>query len=175
MKPTFKAYVAGLMDGEGCIAILRDRRGYYKLQIQITQKYPGEVFRKLERHFGGSTYDDGKYGKKRWQVTSRQATKMLMKIIPYLELKRDQAALAIVFSGVMRAAERARRRYNGGSEPYPEELVRFQRLCHDLMKTWKRVHPPTETEREGRFRTVEAVKALGNKILERMRQSTPTG
>lgn len=175
MKPTFKAYVAGFLDADGCIAITKDKqRGFYKLSVQITQKFYLELFDGLINHFGGSVYDDKKYGKYRYHIVSNQALKLLLKITPYLLNKWDQAALSIIYQGIMKEADRLRPRTKSGSSVYPIDIYQFQEGCYKTLQDWKRT-PPSETEREGRRNLIEGCRIYGNQILEKMRkrQSIP--
>lgn len=106
MKRTDLAYIAGLIDGEGCISanhrgLTKDGLQFYNIYIQIvmTDRGPLEL---MEALYGGKIYarqsSKRKYGNYKmpyhWQVCGEKAYKLLMDIKPYLIAKRPQAEVA---------------------------------------------------------------------------------
>lgn len=178
MKPTFKAYVAGFFDGEGCVMIRKDKKAedkiYYSMIIVITQKHPMGLFDELMQHFGGSK-NWRAHGVWQYQLSSTPgATKMLMKIAPYVKLKRDQVFLAIIFGGAMKAIQSqwATRSNPGGHRvKYSKEIIDWQETCYRLLREWKNA-PASETERMGRYDTIRNLRIQISDSIERMRQST---
>lgn len=100
---TIYAYLAGLIDGEGCISIRRCKQGkfiYYKPMIEVgmTDKGPIEL---LEKNFGNSAwYEIIPTGKRKlichkWRVTGTRCLPILNAILPYLIVKKKQAEIVI--------------------------------------------------------------------------------
>jgi len=109
MKQADLGYVAGIIDGEGSIHIVRrkeptTRRGYkYELQISVgnTQEW---LIRWLHFNFGGYMHvcKAPKKGNRdcwHWSIRTRDAVDFLKLLLPYLKLKRPQAELALQFQG----------------------------------------------------------------------------
>ena len=111
---TVLAYLAGFLDGEGCIH-LREKLtfsgadpkkkkypGYYGA-IRVTQnvRAPLELF---QRYFGGGIRlkaHPGKDGRNwqhfEWECSMAQSGPMLAALLPYLIVKADEARAAIAF------------------------------------------------------------------------------
>ena len=99
-------YVAGLIDGEGCISIYKVDAPDYKrpkLQLQITVVLrEGWLLRYLQNQWGGSLK---RYARKvpqqapvsRWRLGDLAAVPFLRAIEPYLLAKREQANIALHF------------------------------------------------------------------------------
>lgn len=103
----FYAYVAGIMDGEGCIRI---DKGFptkanrlvnpaYALcvSVKMTDK---NLIEKLRLSFGGGLYTERFDYKKdiyRWEIRGGSAKEVLQYIYPYLNTKRSQAMYALLF------------------------------------------------------------------------------
>jgi len=111
------AYAAGILDGEGCINIVKQKRKirrtinkrkyklykiqkpYYRLQVNVCNTQ-SEVITWLWLNWGGSRqirHIPLRRTMFYWYVVSRQAYHFLNDILPYLKLKRNQAKLAIAF------------------------------------------------------------------------------
>ena len=115
VKKTDLAYIAGIVDGEGCITLARATRkhptslcGYSIDTLVIVSNTNKWLLEYLKFAFGGSVRAQ-KLGENRkvcyhWRLSSRQAEAFLELILPYLHLKRPQAELALKFQH-----ERARR------------------------------------------------------------------
>ena len=109
---TLKAYLAGLLDGEGHIAIplLANQRGTgrHTLDVRITNTNI-EVLRQLGYEWGGTIAQVRKQKRPahwkpsadlRW--TTAQAAKMLHEIRPYLRMKAAHADVALALAKTMR-------------------------------------------------------------------------
>ena len=112
------AYVAGIVDGEGCISIIKHRdsdcrRGYYfhlTVNVSNTNEW---LIAWLKFAFGGHTHTRKKGNYRplyQWFIDASQAFKFLKLILPYLRIKKPQAELAIEFH---KARERRRNPLNG--------------------------------------------------------------
>ena len=113
-------WAAGFLDGEGCITINRLKyyrdvtKKYYQPQISASQTIKGEMaVLKLQSIFGGFVY---RYKEKRnrldtvtWGTRSRDSQRTILKILPYLVLKRPQAELLLEFYECMEMKEKSYR------------------------------------------------------------------
>lgn len=100
MKITY-AYLAGIIDGEGCISIRKCKQGkyvYFKPMIEVgmTVKAPIEF---LAKTFGGSVWYEviRKSGKNqhKWRVTGTNIVPIIKAILPHLMVKQEQANLCL--------------------------------------------------------------------------------
>lgn len=97
--PRLVAYAAGYFDGEGCITLCHDKRGYAGLKVAVVS---------LDRHsvnllaycLGGRIGSERHKWKgksdlyHRWSVTGKSAQGVLIKLIPFLVGKRPRAIKA---------------------------------------------------------------------------------
>ena len=114
VRPMLAAYIAGLFDGEGSIAVTYSRpsptrrRGHYNLLVAINMSHESTIA-SLHRRFGGSqrTYQPTRgrrlYG---WAVGEWRAIRFLRTVRPFLHVKRAQADLAFRFMETKRAEHR---------------------------------------------------------------------
>lgn len=90
-------WAAGFFDGEGCISVTRQlKRGkvYHCLMISVYQNHSASL-NELRELFGGSiTSEDDAW---KWRACGPTASAALQLMLPHLRVKRDQAAIAIVF------------------------------------------------------------------------------
>jgi hypothetical protein len=104
MDNTTLAYLAGFMDGEGCISLVRSRptekNPGYHLIIVVTQLNP-EPLVMYQAAFGGSIHravdKRGHRPRITWQTSGRNAGKALEALRPFLVVKADEADLALEF------------------------------------------------------------------------------
>ena len=96
------SYVAGFFDGEGCIILAKpcgSSRGY-SLRVSITQKHK-ETLVEIQKMFNGKIYPHSrKKGEGYWSweaVRKEVAYNFLKTILPYLQLKRKQAQVGLMF------------------------------------------------------------------------------
>ncbi len=112
-----KAYIAGLIDGEGCIYIDRykDKRNKsgnfsYTLRVKINNTFYGMIEWLDERTVGvyksnsfkckGQEYDDWRKNRKpvfEWKLSGMNGIKLLRDVYPYLVIKKKQAEQAFKF------------------------------------------------------------------------------
>ena len=90
MKKVEWAYLAGLIDGEGCITSRRNSKGSYYTRMTISQKRV-ELLWWVHERFGGAVSVKGRT----WHAGSRHSAWVLEGVLPYLVLKRDQAEVAL--------------------------------------------------------------------------------
>ena len=97
-------YVAGYMDGEGCIRAVLAKNGKNAagLHVFITNTYL-PILQDFERQFGGKTSlrnisNKNHKSQYQWRISNRKDIKsFLSKILPYLREKRAQAELALEY------------------------------------------------------------------------------
>ena len=98
-------YLAGLLDGEGCIVVSKYRRkdrvgskDYYCLRIKVANKNY-EVINLFREVFGcGSVYQNKQSGVWEWSLTSSGKVKeVLESLLPFLIVKRKQSLAALTF------------------------------------------------------------------------------
>lgn len=104
-KVAILAYIAGILDGEGCITIIRQKRKSYKLGWQyqlriIVSNADRWLCYFLKQEFGGSVqecFSPTNTKMYRWYLTSRKALNFLEAVLPYIHIKKSQAEVAIEF------------------------------------------------------------------------------
>lgn len=104
------AYVAGLVDGEGCVSIKKMKSGYFGLRVALglSGKSKPEVFDLLISQYGGAL--EKKYQDKRenrlphwlWVIATKQAENFLKQIYPFSILKREQIKLALQYRKIVK-------------------------------------------------------------------------
>lgn len=118
------AWLAALIDGEGCIQIHEQKRGDAAPSFQVDLSV-GQIDRGMVDHAfaltglgsinvrEGYVYD--------WSVRGQQAAEILRRIYPFLIIKRRQAAAAIAL------AEHVERCGFNKGNPVTEEAIRYRR------------------------------------------------
>ena len=116
MKRTDLAYVAGIVDGEGCITIGADHRKRnpdrpcWRLRVCVANTNEW-LMHYLKFAFGGGISVKQSGGRTRpcyeWTLHRGKAADFLVLILPYLKLKKPQAELAIKFQqGISKSTRR---------------------------------------------------------------------
>jgi len=99
------AYLAGIIDGEGCIAVSkqwRNNRWQYRLQLSITST--SEILKDwLETTFGGFVWSTNPRSSNRstmlhWTASGNRCQQLLKMVLPYLKVKKPQAELALLMN-----------------------------------------------------------------------------
>lgn len=95
------AYIAGLVDGEGCIDSIPSQEKYHYIRVR-TCNTNAKVIYWMKDIFGGSVYmQKGKNkGYKNvfiHSVTCVQAIKLLKRIYKFLRIKKEQAKVGLKF------------------------------------------------------------------------------
>ena len=105
------AYVAGLIDGEGCIH-LGVRKGTYRARVTIGMTETARpLLESLREEWGGSLYllrpaTDRWQAAWTWSIQGEPAGRLLEAVAPYLRLKAEQARLALAVETVRRELPR---------------------------------------------------------------------
>jgi len=100
------AYLAGLVDGEGCFSIWR-RNGTTGIELRVSSSDP-RVMEWLRARFGGAADRHTPQSSKHkwmwvWRPRVKELDALLPRLIPYLIIKRDQAEIALSFRRLMSA------------------------------------------------------------------------
>jgi len=116
------AYVAGLIDGEGCIH-LDVTGGVYSPRVTVGMTAPAlDLLTELQQEWGGTLYQM-RVGTDRWaaawtwHLTGWKAAGLLTAIRPYLRLKGGQADAALEVAAIREALPK---RQNGQANWNPE-------------------------------------------------------
>lgn len=129
------SYIAGLVDGEGCITIGQRCRGNYQLVFRVAM-YDKEPLELIEETFGGSVDSSNrKDGKPQWcyTATGGKAADIITQLFPNLIVKKAEAAIAIAFQTGMTS-------YKGGHRVVPPEEITFREACYQQMQKLIKSH-----------------------------------
>lgn len=89
---TYKAYLAGIIDGEGCLNF--DGALSNKFRLVVGNNHKG-LIEKLQRDFGGSVFSRLGEGRRQrnylWTFHGAKAIQLLHECYPYLIVKRKHA------------------------------------------------------------------------------------
>ena len=105
LPETTKAYLAGLVDGEGCILLTRKKNGHsFDVRMTITNTNV-DLLDWTYQHIGGLYYKRNWEYKDHptWKIsstlvfTSQKARSILHALLPYLVIKKPQASLALSY------------------------------------------------------------------------------
>ena len=92
IEPVILAYLAGIIDGEGCVAYQNDGMGHRRFEMAVKMTDKGTIYL-LQQVFGGHiAYVKAKLKRKetwRWRVSSRTACRVYHQIEKYLRIKRQ--------------------------------------------------------------------------------------
>jgi len=118
------AYLAGLVDGEGCIRIKRTKA--YKCQGRQTPGYHASISVRmvdepsiafLHETLGGWYYLEKHRAKGRpmycWQASDQKAATILRALLPYLRLKLDQAETVLALIDLKSESQKHRTKITG--------------------------------------------------------------
>ena len=101
MTETEKAYLAGMIDGEGCITISCNKDRYFAMFVVLTGTHKTHIEYCANMTGLGSVQSvkrSAPWGDvTRWVISSTEAQEFLEAILPYLFLKKEQAEVAIKF------------------------------------------------------------------------------
>lgn len=108
------AYLIGVFDGEGCVAISPGSRKYrerlhchIQASVQMTNEYLPRLF---QGTYGGRVYFSSRTGNHndvwKWMLSNQQARPLLEDIVKYGILKKPQAEVALRLLNLQRANRR---------------------------------------------------------------------
>lgn len=134
------AYLAGIMDGEGCIGIYTNSKRHrgFQLRVKVTMCEPAAVLL-MRQVFGGSlrTRQMRKGGIRpyfEWTLSGKPALACLSRLGPFLILKAPQAQLAIEYNEV-----RLSMGHRCGQRPYSDDEFARLTSMKERLQSLKRV------------------------------------
>lgn len=136
LSPTQAAYLAGLVDGEGCIAIHRQKHRktrsglYYRTDVTVSNTNQDVlVWAKKVTGLGSIRGRQLKMRNSkfswRWSVSGNGAVLLVRLISPYLIIKREQARLLLSF----------RAQVSRGGKPLTDGQLEFREQCYHQSRT----------------------------------------
>ena len=95
---TERAYLAGILDGEGYISLWMTHKDYLSYRVGITGNSV-ELHAWIAQRFGGTTRVDRKYDRcirTRWMIRE-EIEELLHAVYPYLVIKKRQAEIMLSY------------------------------------------------------------------------------
>lgn len=135
-----RAWLAALVDGEGCITALECKSGHgsgnsYPPILQVRMCDPEPIIRCCEITGYGKESpkqeppsQGGQRGSYQWRIHGRKAADILAEIYPYLLVKRKQAVVAYNLQTVRDSYETKR------GAKIPEDALAKQLLCREILQ-----------------------------------------
>lgn len=148
LAPTDAAWLAGLIDGEGCIQIHRQRRAAgtcdaFQLDLSVGMMTREAVERAHAITGLGSCHQQNR-GVWDWSVRGRQTSELLRALYPFLVTKRRQAALGIMLLDDI-AARRGHR-----VRPLSDDAIAYREALKRSVSACNQRDEPEVTPREPR-------------------------
>jgi hypothetical protein len=115
MKQIDIAYLAGLIDGEGCIGVRVNKHGYVSNSLQITMtRLEPLMWSKTTTGFGEIYYKKEKRKNRKdvyqWSVSNSEEIRILLQqLIPFLKVKKSEAMAFMVLSSLKRIKHNGKR------------------------------------------------------------------
>ena len=151
------AYVAGIIDGEGCITIeSRSNSTSYAIRVDVGMTDRAlTLLQALKKQYGGSVSRHRKKSEKwdaasRWTVCGVQAADFLTKVMEHLQLKREQAEIAVRTQSMINDLQSARK----GAKKWTEEAIQRARTSKARIQELNRKGPPQQKQKPGFARLV---------------------
>lgn len=137
--PDWCAWAAGIVDGEGCIQLIRHnsktKNPRWGIRLSVGNTDP-RMLTKLRDMFGGTIWFNKRVIANHrpfwnWQVASQQAEMVLRLILPWLIAKQDQAQIALESRSMMKLGRRW--------APYSkDDISKFDTLVAEMKTAKKR-------------------------------------
>lgn len=125
-------YLAGIIDGEGCITIVRTSKGSHELRIDLRMTDEAAVKAFYER-WGGNYKGAHNYSNRpdrrlvyRWYISGKKAAEVLTDLYPYLKIKHPQASVGLKFQSLILT------RNKGTQKLTEEEISEREELCKQI-------------------------------------------
>ncbi len=136
LSDTELAYLAGLIDGEGCFYISATQGRYFQGKLIIV----GTVHKHMEEVAAmadvGKTFFTAKKrpkaDKTQWHILDHDCLSFTKQVLPYLRMKTDQAKLMILFLEHKKNSPSYNRFH-----PIPAGVLRYRQTIADTMKEMK--------------------------------------
>ncbi|MCK5608870.1 hypothetical protein KAR91_43760 [Candidatus Pacearchaeota archaeon] len=130
MKKDYR-YLAGIIDGEGCISInlYNKQASKYNLRVRVDNTSKELIFW-IAENFGGKVRFQKSYHRNyrdiwRWEINYKNLEKLIKKILPYLIIKKEQAKLALKYRKTVNYR---------GKRCVPEKILEQRKELYLLMK-----------------------------------------
>lgn len=146
-------YLAGLIDGEGCINIACTRGRYYILQV-VTVQTNEYLLDHWHKKTGLGSLHRMKAAKKsnprrsevwHWHCSAGNAEKLLHLVESKLVLKREEARIALEF---MEVCDRQQKQFRGKHAPrLTAEMLEVRKVYKDALHALKKQRKGAELER----------------------------
>jgi len=146
------SYLAGFIDGEGCIMIAKrnprmDKNGLYRISVSysilltISQR-DGAIMDWLTGNFGGSVqWKDRENPCYIWNITHKKAAKVLKDVLPFLKYKKPQAEIALRLQSRLKKTKRGD---NGRALPLMENEIKIRENMYLECKNLKHIYKESE-------------------------------
>ena len=124
------AYLAGILDGEGCIyaRIYQSKKCNVTIISLSVTMCSEAVVKWIYDNFGGCVYTDVPPGQKRrfsWKVRGTGVAKILRVVLPYLKEKKKRAGLGIELSDLLLERSEHRGKRSGLSDSEKEHRIKL--------------------------------------------------
>lgn len=124
MEETFKAYIAGIIDGEGCITCGKHATATPTLVV-IVGMCNEEIPQLLYDTFGGTLYPVTPTNERHspswnWSVSGNSAKPILEMILPFVRVKKRSVVLALQYCSLIRT--------NGDARPLADKDILIRNL-----------------------------------------------
>jgi hypothetical protein len=134
MKEIDLAWLAGIIDGEGSIFVvkqkrkdrMRDTNYILKVTVQSVDPYMAVECHKIAKQgscFLNKETRENMSNTMKWQICGRKASELLKELIPFLRVKKHQAELAIQFQDTTK-----RHWKHMQVKDYEEQAMLYQKL-----------------------------------------------
>ena len=126
-----RAYVAGILDGEGCLGVGWRLKKYVTPTVQVSNTKV-ELLHWLSERFGGAVYEHApREGNRQacylWTLAGTKALRVIEAALPYLVIKREQARLLL-----------SMRRIGKGYRMKPDDVLQNSRLVTEIHRLNRR-------------------------------------
>jgi len=137
------AWLAGIIDGEGSIFIMRQKRKdrerdvnyILRLTVESTDHIMAPTCKDItgegEKIHQSSDARENCSDRLKWQVNGKKAVRVLQHILPYMKVKKDQAEAAISFQST------TKKHWRHMEEDDYKEQEKFYFLLKDLKQSSK--------------------------------------
>ena len=142
---TDAAYVAGLIDGEGCIHIEKSR-DTYRVRVTLGMSAPAlPLLEEMKGRWGGVLYqmrpETSRWATAwSWYVWGDKAVALIEYVLPYLRLKRRQAEVGLAVESVRDALPKRRNGNANWDVASRAECEALKQEMHRLNQKGPRAH-----------------------------------
>jgi hypothetical protein len=148
LSDTERAYLAGIVDSEGCIYIVlrrdsKTRRARHTMDVVIVQSHEQFLLYWQRKTGIGAVYEHDPKGAYQWRISSKQAETFLRSILKFMMVKRDQAEIALRFRETVGK--------RGGDGRLSAEVVQLREEYRRQLQVAKTVPSPLDAVMDSGF------------------------